>query len=169
MNNTQTIANRPYSIWRDGISHLWHFAKGALRLVFRHPITGTSIIPILDDGRVVLIRRRDTGQWALPGGMVEWGEDITTTIKRELIEETGLELLDVRRLVGVYSSPNRDPRFHSICIAIAVNVKGNLKVQDQYEINDVQAFNIADIPLEQLAFDNSEHLKSYILNQTQLA
>ncbi len=72
MNNTQTITKRPYSLWRDGISHLWHFAKGVLGLIFHHPVTGTSIIPILDDGRLVLIRRRDTGQWALPDGMVQW-------------------------------------------------------------------------------------------------
>ena len=169
MNNTQIITKRPYSLWRDGISHLWHFAKGVLGLIFHHPVTGTSIIPILDDGRLVLIRRRDTGQWALPGGMVQWGENITSTVRRELAEETGLDLLNIRRLVGVYSSPERDPRVHSICVALAVNVRGSLNVQDQYEINEVQAFNIADIPLDQLAFDNAQHLKSYIMGQTQLA
>jgi 8-oxo-dGTP pyrophosphatase MutT (NUDIX family) len=56
-----------------------------------HPCT--SIIPILPDGRIVLIRRRDNGRWALPGGIVDWGEDIPTTVRRELAEETGLELV----------------------------------------------------------------------------
>lgn len=169
MNNTQTITQKPYSLWRDGMAHLWHFAKGALGLIFHHPVTGTSIIPVLDDGRLVLIRRRDTGQWALPGGMVQWGENITTTVRRELAEETGLDLLNVRRLVGVYSSPERDPRVHSICVAIAVNVKGSLEIQDRYEINEVRAFQIEDIPIDRLAFDNARHLKSYITGETQLA
>ncbi|MGK7914773.1 MAG: NUDIX domain-containing protein, partial [Prochloraceae cyanobacterium] len=47
-----------------------------LGLVFRHPVTGTNIVPLLPDDRIVLVRRRDTGKWALPGGMVIWGENI---------------------------------------------------------------------------------------------
>ncbi len=88
---------------------LWRYGQTILGIIFRHPITGTSIIPILPDGRIVLIRRRDNGLWSLPGGMVDWGEDVPTTIQRELMEETGLELVKIRRLVGVYSAPDRDP------------------------------------------------------------
>ncbi|MEO0358010.1 MAG: NUDIX hydrolase, partial [Pseudomonadota bacterium] len=35
-------------------------------IIFRHPVPGTSIIPILPNGQIVLIRRRDNGHWALP-------------------------------------------------------------------------------------------------------
>jgi ADP-ribose pyrophosphatase len=92
---------------------LWRFGQTVLGIIFRHPIPGTSIIPILPDGQIVLIRRRDNGRWALPGGMVDWGEDIPNAVRRELMEETGLELVRIRRLVGVYSAPDRDPRIHS--------------------------------------------------------
>ena len=96
----------------------WQFIQTVLGIIFRHPVTGTSIIPILPDGRIVLVRRRDNGKWALPGGMVNWRQDIPTTVERELAEETGLKLVKIRRLVGVYSAPDRDPRIHSICVLV---------------------------------------------------
>jgi 8-oxo-dGTP pyrophosphatase MutT (NUDIX family) len=83
---------------------LWQIVQTVLGLIFRHPVTGTAVIPVLPDGRIVLIRRRDNGRWGLPGGMVDWGEDIPTTVRRELAEETGLDLVKIRRLVGVYSA-----------------------------------------------------------------
>ena len=94
------------------MGQVWRYIKTVMGIIFRHPITGATIIPVLPDGRIVLIQRKDTGQWGLPGGIIDWGEDVTTTAKRELKEETGLELLNIRRLVGVYSSMDRDPRIH---------------------------------------------------------
>ncbi|WP_373277639.1 NUDIX hydrolase, partial [Cylindrospermopsis raciborskii] len=67
---------------------LWRVVKTILGIIFRHPIPGTSIIATLSDGRIVLIRRSDDGCWALPGGMVDWGEDIPSVVRRELREET---------------------------------------------------------------------------------
>lgn len=60
---------------------------------------------ILDgEGRLLLHRRSDNGQWGLPGGSVEIGEPVAAAIAREVREETGLEV-EVRRLIGVYSDP----------------------------------------------------------------
>jgi ADP-ribose pyrophosphatase YjhB (NUDIX family) len=60
---------------------------------------------ILDECRHLLLQRRsDNGQWGLPGGPVEIGESVTEAILREVREETGL-LIDVVRLIGVYSDP----------------------------------------------------------------
>lgn len=151
------------------MNRLWKLFQAVLGLVFRHPITGTSIIPVLPDGRIVLIQRRDNGKWALPGGMVEWGETIESTIQRELAEETGLRLLKVRRLVGVYSAPDRDHRFHSICVAIAVDVTGDTSIDDYLEIKDVKAFEQSNLPFGHLTADNDRHLHDYFNNATTLA
>jgi len=60
---------------------------------------------ILNERRELLLQRRsDNGQWGLPGGSVEIGESVSEAIKREVQEETGL-LIEVMRLVGVYSDP----------------------------------------------------------------
>jgi len=151
------------------MSSLWKLIQSVFGLVFRHPITGTSIIPVLPDGRIVLIQRRDNGKWGLPGGMVEWGETIESTIHRELLEETGLKITQIQRLVGVYSAPDRDRRFHSICVAIAVDVSGETVIQDTIEIQGVKAFHRQDLPFGQLSADNDRHLNDYFANATTLA
>lgn len=148
---------------------LWQFVQTVLGLIFRHPITGTSIIPILPDGRIVLIQRRDNGKWALPGGIVDWGEDIPTAVRRELIEETGLELMRIRRLVGVYSAPDRDPRIHSICIVVEAEVQGRMQIQDTLEVMGIQAFPLKSLPPGQLSHDHTQQLQDYFDGLTTLA
>ncbi len=147
---------------------LWQVGQTVLGLIFRHPLTGASVVPILPDGRIVLVRRRDSNQYALPGGMVEWGEDVSTTAKRELFEETGLELVKIRRLVGVYSAPDRDPRVHSINILVEADVRGNMDVKDTLEISHVQAFELTSLP-EDLSYDYDRQLKDYLSGLTVLA
>ena len=147
---------------------LWQIGQTVLGLIFRHPLTGASIVPILPDGRIVFVRRQDNGLWALPGGMVDWGEDVPTTVKRELWEETGLDLVKIRRLVGVYSQPDRDPRVHSICILVEAEVEGNMQVKDTLEISDVQAFEPSSLP-ENLSHDYARQLKDYFSGSTILA
>jgi ADP-ribose pyrophosphatase/8-oxo-dGTP diphosphatase len=148
---------------------LWRYGQTILGIIFRHPITGTSIIPILPDGRIVLIRRRDNGLWSLPGGMVDWGEDIPTTIRRELIEETGLELLEIKRLVGVYSSPDRDPRIHSICVVVEAEVQGKMEIRDALEVMEIKAFSPNSLPNEPMSHDHSRQLQDYLNGLTTVA
>lgn len=55
-------------------------------------------------GPLLLMRRSDNGQWGLPGGYVERGESVESAVRREVFEETGVEIAP-GRLVGVYSDP----------------------------------------------------------------
>jgi 8-oxo-dGTP diphosphatase len=67
-------------------------------------------------GRVLLIRRKNEpyqGAFALPGGFVDIGETVEAACRREVREETGIEVTDLE-LVGVYSDPARDPRGHTV-------------------------------------------------------
>lgn len=59
-----------------------------------------------DQGRILLTRRADNGQWCLPGGGMEPGESVAEACEREVLEETGLHVR-VIRLVGVYSHPDQ--------------------------------------------------------------
>ena len=67
---------------------------------------------------VLLIRRANPpfqGQFALPGGFLDVDkEDLETTARRELKEETGLTAPETMPLVGIYSEPGRDPRGHTV-------------------------------------------------------
>lgn len=151
------------------MSRLWQIFQTVLGIIFRHPITGTTIIPILPNGQIVLVRRKDTGQWGLPGGIIDWGEDVATTAHRELKEETGLKLQKIRRLVGVYSSPHRDPRVHSISILIEADVDGSFDVQDVLEVSEVKAFSLNELPLGNLSHDHEQQLTDYLNGATVLA
>ncbi|MEA5509351.1 NUDIX hydrolase [Crocosphaera sp. UHCC 0190] len=151
------------------MGQLWRYIKTVMGIIFRHPITGATIIPILPDGRIVLIRRQDTGKWGLPGGIVDWGEDLLTTIPRELKEETGLELVKICRLVGVYSSPNRDPRIHSISVLVEAEVTGIMAAIDKLEVLEVEAFSRDQLPLGNLSHDHDRQLRDYLQGLTVLA
>jgi 8-oxo-dGTP diphosphatase len=61
---------------------------------------------IFDEGRVLLALRRDIDWWNLPGGGMEAGETVEEAMRREVREETGLEVV-IERLVGVYSKPQK--------------------------------------------------------------
>ncbi|MDJ0678944.1 MAG: NUDIX hydrolase [Xenococcaceae cyanobacterium MO_167.B52] len=147
----------------------WRFISTVLGIIFRHPITGTTIIPVLPDGRIVMVQRSDSGKWGLPGGMVDWGEDIPHATHRELKEETGLEITKIRRLVGVYSDPARDPRIHSISVLIEVEATGELEPEDKLEVLQVKAFKPEDIPIGTLCHDHDRQLKDYFSGAVTLA
>lgn len=63
-----------------------------------------NMLVVNDAGELLLQRRRDTGQWALPGGAQDFGETIAECAIRECREETGIEA-EVIGIVGIYSDP----------------------------------------------------------------
>ena len=101
---------------------------------------------------VVLIRRGTepfAGQWALPGGFVEVGETVEEAAVRETAEETGLAV-EVARLIGVYSEPERDPRGHNVSVAFLVRVlSGELAAAT--DASEVSVLNPSSV---ELAFDH---------------
>ena len=58
---------------------------------------------VRDDGRVLVIRRDDNGHWEAPGGVLGLDESFEAGVRREVLEETGLEVA-VERLTGVYKN-----------------------------------------------------------------
>lgn len=68
----------------------------------RHSVSVAGVI--LDkQGRALLIQRRDNGHWEAPGGILERDEDINTGLRREVLEETGLDI-EAEALTGVYKN-----------------------------------------------------------------
>lgn len=67
-------------------------------------VPACGVLAVNDRGEILLQRRRDTGQWALPMGKMEIGETPTQCAVRETREETGVEVRVVG-LVGIYSDP----------------------------------------------------------------
>jgi ADP-ribose pyrophosphatase YjhB (NUDIX family) len=69
------------------------------------PLHSVSVAGVTfdDTGRVLLIKRRDNGQWQAPGGILEIPETFEAGVAREVQEETGVEVT-VDRLTGVYKN-----------------------------------------------------------------
>src|SRR5215472_7047151 len=107
----------------------WRIPKSVLVLVkevarhlLRRPVVGIAAAARTADGRWLLIKRTDVAQWALVGGTLEWGETLRTSIVRELAEEAGIDTCRITGLVGVWSAPERDPRFHAVTVVVACEV-----------------------------------------------
>lgn len=88
-------------------------------------------------GRLLLIRRTDNDLYAIPGGALELGETLTQTVRREVMEETGIAVV-VTGLVGIYSDPHHVIEFtdgevrqeFSICFR-AEPAGGELRTSDE--------------------------------------
>ncbi len=88
------------------------------------PALTTDCVVFDASGQVLLIRRKNPpfqGSYALPGGFVDVGERVEDACRRELSEETGLKVGEIR-LIGVYSDPGRDPRGHTCSVAYLTRV-----------------------------------------------
>jgi len=67
-------------------------------------LVGAEVLVFDGQGRLLVQKRSDTGDWAIPGGMMEPGETFEETARREVLEETGLEIGELE-LLGIYSGP----------------------------------------------------------------
>jgi ADP-ribose pyrophosphatase YjhB (NUDIX family) len=86
------------------------------------PIVGVGAVVLVDDGRVVLVRRKYeplAGQWSLPGGGLEVGEKLEAGTAREVLEETGL-VVDVGPVIEVFDrilvDETGDVEYHFVLI-----------------------------------------------------
>jgi ADP-ribose pyrophosphatase YjhB (NUDIX family) len=68
-------------------------------------VPSANAIVVNDEGKILMIRRTDNGNWALPGGGMDPGETLTRTAIREVEEETGIQC-EIIGLVGVYTNPH---------------------------------------------------------------
>ncbi|RME08773.1 MAG: NUDIX hydrolase, partial [Aquificota bacterium] len=96
---------------------------------------------------------------ALPGGFVEVGERVEEAVLREVKEETGLEA-SIKKLLGVYSDPERDPRFHVVSLVFVCDAEGEPKAGD--DAKKVRVYKLEELPFDLLVFDHKRILLDYM-------
>ena len=132
--------------------------KEVARHLLRRPVIGIAAAARTSDGRWLLIRRSDTGTWALPGGTLEWGETLRAGLSREMREEAGVEACEMLRVVGVFSRPDRDPRFHAVTVVVLCAIEPPTRgPSNPLEVREARLFAEADVPRE-LAMGMSDYL-----------
>ncbi len=127
--------------------------------VYRNPALTVDGI-ITKDEEILLIERKNPpfeGRYALPGGFVEYNEKVEEAVVREIEEETGLKT-KVDQLLGVYSSPDRDPRGHIVSTVFSLDVTAG-KVKGGSDAISADFFKFSKLP--ELAFDHDKIIQDF--------
>jgi ADP-ribose pyrophosphatase YjhB (NUDIX family) len=124
--------------------------------------------------KVLLTRRADNGKWCLPSGHMEAGESAVEACVREVKEETGLDVR-IRRLVGIYTDPNRlleypdGNKFHLVALHFEAEVTGGeLTLSDEttaygyFTIPEIAEMDMLEIHRERIADAAAERVPAFM-------
>ena len=109
---------------------------------------------------IVLIQRKNPPHGlALPGGFVDIGESVENAVVREMKEEIFLDV-QIKELLGVYSDPARDERFHMASVTYVCRAYGEPIGTD--DAKEAMVVKLEKLKLNKLVFDHAKILKDYL-------
>ncbi len=128
------------------------------------PLLTVDALILYDKGtKLVFIRRKNPpfqGHLALPGGFVDIGETVEEACVREAEEETSLKV-KIKKLVGIFSRPDRDPRGHTVTIAYLCEPSPkSQKPKAKTDAESIEIISLSDISKLDIAFDHFDIIKS---------
>ncbi|URZ88481.1 NUDIX hydrolase [Floricoccus penangensis] len=130
-------------------------------------LIGSNIILENEDGHV-LLQKRTNGSWGLPGGLMEIGESLEETAIREVYEETGLEVTDLK-LVNTFSGPqyqftleNKDQIYVVTSLYKVISYKESMNLESD-ETLDLKYFPYNSLP-ENMEDEYIDYIKYYLAN-----
>lgn len=129
----------------------------------RPALTTDALILKKNTAEILLIQRGIDpykGKWALPGGFVEMDELLEDACKRELMEETGLELAKLEQF-KVFDKVDRDPRGRTISVVFYGFVEKDAKVKGGDDAVEAAWFKLDDLP--ELAFDHADVIHQFLI------
>ncbi len=135
------------------------------------PLLTVDALIIYVKDKIVLIRRKNPpfqGELALPGGFVNIGETVENACIREAYEETNIKV-KIKKLIGVFSDPKRDPRGHNVTVAFFCEpASKNEKPLAKDDAATIEIVKLEELHSKKLAFDHFKIIKySGILNSQQ--
>ena len=132
---------------------------------YPHPSVTTDCVIFGFDGtrlNVLLIERGNDpykGCWAFPGGFMDMDETTEQCAIRELKEETGLHIKEVKQ-IGAYSKVDRDPRGRTISVAYLAVIDKPAQVRGLDDAAKAEWFELSALP--KLAFDHADIMSDAI-------
>lgn len=127
----------------------------------RNPVPTVDIIIEIGDRIVLIERKYPPHGWALPGGFVDYGESFELAAAREALEETGIEVTELRQF-RTYSDPGRDQRMHTASTVYIAKGEGVPRGAD----DAARAALFSEEKLPELAFDHARILADYFSSRT---
>ncbi|MBQ7457414.1 MAG: NUDIX hydrolase [Desulfovibrio sp.] len=122
---------------------------------FRNPTPAADVIIYEPSLGIVVIERKNTPKgYAIPGGFIEEGEWAEEAAVREMREETGLEV-ELLGLLGLYSNPDRDPRFHTMTAVYVGKPKDAKQLQAGDDAKHAAFYPLESLP-KPLVFDHEQ-------------
>ena len=136
--------------------------------LYKNPFPTADCLIRLDsddgqEGLVLIWRKNEPVGWAIPGGFIDYGERVEDAARREMQEETGLDLEDLE-LFSVCSAPDRDPRFHTIATVFTARGRGELRAGDDAARAVVFPLDALP-PAEEIVFDHAEIIDRYLAHR----
>ena len=126
---------------------------------------GVGLFVFNKERQVLMQLRTDYNQWGFPGGSMELGESFEETAKRELKEETNLDIIGLK-LIKVLSGkdtyreyPNGDKLYDITAIFVITSYSGDLKINDN-ESKKLEWFSIDNIP-QNITSHTRNYLEKY--------
>lgn len=116
---------------------------------------------LIEENKVLLIKRASEpfkGEWAIPGGRIEENETAEDCLRREMKEETGLDVEPIC-FTGLYSDPERDPRQVIAACYLVKRIGGTIQAGD--DAGEAAWFSLDGLP--SLAADHKKILEEAIL------
>jgi 8-oxo-dGTP diphosphatase len=114
----------------------------------RRPQIGVACL-VTRDGKYLLLRRRGShghGSWCPPGGHLDWGENVETCAAREVREETGLTVRDIRFLGITNDVFETEDRHYVTLWTTAEAPEGEPSVAAPHEMDEIGWFAPDDLP-----------------------
>ena len=134
----------------------------------RNPFPTVDVVLYRHGQGIVLIERVNAPYgWALPGGFIDYGESAEQAAIREAREETGLDVR-LRGLLGVYSDPGRDPRFHTLSVAYVAQCDEDATPCAGDDAKNARFFPLDALP-EDMAFDHREIVADFAKTMSRFA
>ena len=127
------------------------------------------IFSLIDNSlKLLLIKRKNypfENKWAIPGGFVDYDEEIETAAKRELEEETGINNVCLKQL-QTFGTVGRDPRGRTVSVVYFAVVNSlSIKVNAGSDAKEAKWFSVTELP--ELAFDHHEIINFAVKNLNQ--
>ncbi|HEY1919981.1 MAG TPA: NUDIX domain-containing protein [Streptosporangiaceae bacterium] len=119
-------------------------------------VPSVNVVVINDAGEILLIKRSDNDNWAIPGGAIDLGESVTHAAVRETKEESGVDCV-ITGLVGIYTDPkhiilytsNGEARQEFSIVLTARPTGGQPKPSDEStEVRWVKRDDLADYQMD---------------------